>query len=416
MNRARPSVLWGQRHPLAGALLAWLLLWATGPLSMAAASARTHNHHDEAQSLFTNRTVLLLVIDIPKPGLESLHKDPRKYVRASLREGDTRYTNVAIHLKGSAGSFRSPDDRPGLTLSFETFEPDAPRFHGLKKIHLNNSVQDPTCLSELVCGEMFRQAGVPAARAAHALVELNGRKLGLYVVLESMNRQFLANYFQHPAGNLYGQAGHGEVTDHLERMEGDRPLTWDDLHALAAAAQESDSMKRLERLEQTLDVDRFLSFTAMEVLLGHWDGYTYASHNYRVYHDVDTSRMVFFPHDLDQLMRDVNEPILPSATGLVTQKVLEIPDLRRRYRARLRQLYTEVFVVPRLTNQVDQALSSLLPEIKTYSPDLARELQNHADGLKNRFISRGQSLEKQFAAAAARAARSTNNVPKPSNQ
>jgi hypothetical protein len=34
----------------------------------------------------------------------------------------------------------------------------------MEKFHLNNSVQDPTFMTELICGELFRQAGVPAPR------------------------------------------------------------------------------------------------------------------------------------------------------------------------------------------------------------------------------------------------------------
>jgi spore coat protein H len=397
----------------ARALLAGVFWLAVMISPFGAASEKASNYREEADSFFTNGTPLQLSIEIPKTSLESLRKDPRRYARATVREGSTVYSNVAVHLKGSAGSFRGVDDRPGMTLNFGLIQPDSPRFHGLKKIHLNNSVQDPTCLSELVCGEMFRQAGVPAARAAHALLELNGRKLGLFVVLESMNKQFLGSYFRRPGGNLYGQAGGCEITDNIERMEGERPSNWEDLHALAAAAQEKDPLQRLERLERSLDLDRFLSFTAMEVLLCHWDGYTFARHNYRVYHDLDTGRMVFFPHDLDQLMQDPNVPIVPGVSGLISQVVLSTPELRSRYRARVRQLRSEVFVVARLTNQVEQALARLEPSLRAYNADLARDLRNHANGLKQRFLERGRSLDRQFAAAVAKAIKFESNVATP---
>jgi hypothetical protein len=366
------------------------------------ASNERRDPREESEAFFARGALLHLAIDLPKASLESLRKHPRKYALATVRERDRLYTNVAVHLKGSAGSFRNVDDRPGLTLNFDFVEPGSPRFHGLKKVHLNNSVQDASYLSELVCGQMFLQAGVPAARAAHALVDLNGRKLGLYVVLESMNRQFLARHFREPDGNLYGQAGGGDITDGIERMEGERPLTREDLKALAAAAQEKDLARRVQRLEQALDVDRFLSFMALEVLLCHWDGYTFARHNYRVYHDVDTGRMVFFPHDLDQLMQDANVPIVPGVSGLISQTVLNTPGLRERYRARVGMLYTNVFVVPTLTNQVDTAVARLLPGLRAYNTNLAKEFVNHAKGLKARFINRGKSLEKQFAEAAAK--------------
>src|SRR5438876_772463 len=111
----------------------------------------------------TNAPVLRFQIEIAESDLESLQKEPRKDVPATVREADLVFTNVVVHLKGAAGSFRQADDKPGLTLSFGKFV-SSQRFHGLQKIHLNNSVQDPSFSTENICGGMFHAAGVPAPR------------------------------------------------------------------------------------------------------------------------------------------------------------------------------------------------------------------------------------------------------------
>lgn len=368
---------------------------ALGSISGAAADAATRaEHRAAADALFTNSTVLRLRLRLSKEAMDSLRKEPRKYVEATLREGDTVYEKVGVHLKGSAGSFRPVDDKPGLTLNLTTLG-GTNRFHGLKKFHLNNSVQDPTYLSEYVCGEMFRQAGVPAARAALAVVELNGRRLGLMVLLESMNKDFLARYFQQTKGNLYGQPGGCEITDAIARMEGEGPLDRADLKALAAAAREPDPARRWERLQTTLDVDRFLAFMGLEVLLCHWDGYTLARHNYRVYQDLDTGRMVFIPHDLDQMMQNPNAPVLnPGVNGLVAQAIWKLPPAR--FRERLTALYTNVFVVPALTARIDQRVAQVLPALTAYDPNLAQQFKNNAESLKSRIVNRGRVLAKQL--------------------
>ncbi len=151
---------------------------------------------------FESGRVPQIRIEIVKTNMESLRRDARKYVPATVRDGETVYTNVAIHLKGAAGSFRSVDDRPALTLNFDKFIPGQ-NFEGLDKLHLNNSVQDPSYMTELICGELFLAAGVPAARASHARVELNGRDLGLYVVKEGFDKKFLKRHFKDVNGNLY---------------------------------------------------------------------------------------------------------------------------------------------------------------------------------------------------------------------
>jgi spore coat protein H len=375
------------------------LLWAAAALlclaapGLPAAAGGAVPGRGEADALFTNGTLLRLALDIPERGLDSLRRDPRQYVAATLREGNTLYSNVAVHLKGSVGSFRQLDDRPGLTLHFTHLEPGGPRFHGLKKVHLNNAAQDPSRLSELVAGQMFREAGVPAARAAHALLEFNGRKLGLYVIVEAMNTDFLSQYFRNPRGNLYGQSRRCDVSDAIERMEGDEPLTREDLAALAGAVTEKDAARRLELLQRTLDLDRFLSFMALETILCHWDGYTMARHNYRVYHDLDTGRMVFFPHDLDQLMARQNVGLVPRAGGLVALAVLNTDALRARYMQRVSSLATNLFLAPRWTQRVDRAVAALLPGLESSDADLARSFTSQAAALKTRIVNRALRLE-----------------------
>src|SRR5204863_1207148 len=79
--------------------------------------------------LFSQRTSIpRLKIEIPPEGMAVLRQyswrrdegsASRTDVRATVREGDVVYTNVAVHLKGSAGSFRPIDsEKPALTLNF----------------------------------------------------------------------------------------------------------------------------------------------------------------------------------------------------------------------------------------------------------------------------------------------------------
>lgn len=130
-------------------------------------------------------------IEIPDEGMRVLRRyrqvwgQPRPGrvdVRATVREGGRVYTNVAVHLKGSY-TFQPVDAQPSLTLNFDKFA-KGQLFHGLDKIHLNNSVQDPACLHEALAREVFNAAGVPTPRASHATVALNGRNLGFYVLVE----------------------------------------------------------------------------------------------------------------------------------------------------------------------------------------------------------------------------------------
>src|SRR6185369_1360681 len=120
-----------------------------------------------SDKLFDGSEVLHIKVEIPEEAMTELKKyqwqfgpqTERENVKATVREGGKVLTNVALHLKGAAGSFRSITENPALTLNFDKFV-DGQHFHGLSKLSLNNSVQDPTFVSEEFCREMFLKAGV----------------------------------------------------------------------------------------------------------------------------------------------------------------------------------------------------------------------------------------------------------------
>ncbi len=348
----------------------------------------------EADALFTNGVLHVLRLEIAPRGLRSLRTNPREYVPAVLREGALAWTNVMIRLKGGAGSFRSLDDKPGLTLNLREA---SGRFHGLRKFHLNNSVQDDTFLSEWFSSELFRQAGVPAARVAHAVVELNGQRLGLYALVESINSDFLASSFKNPHGNVYSRSANADI-QRLEKNGGKEDTQGAELRALAAVARDTDPERLRTELPKLLDVPRFVSFMALEVMLDHWDGYTLNVKNYSVYHDLDSEKIVFIPHDLDQLLRDSGRPVLPPASGLVARAVLRLPETRVLYRQRFEQIFTEQFVPSVLMRRIDQRVAQLTPQLMRYDPRLAAALRGNAPDLKNRIAARYRILSMRLAA------------------
>src|SRR4051812_31300827 len=74
----------------------------------------------ERARFFKGDKVYDLVIELDKANLDSLRREPRKYAKATLKEGDKVVgTDVGIHLKGAAGSFRGIDEKPGLTLNMD---------------------------------------------------------------------------------------------------------------------------------------------------------------------------------------------------------------------------------------------------------------------------------------------------------
>lgn len=373
---------------LIGPLVAWVAFYG-----VAAEPTVDNARSVPGAELFSNPSVLRLRLEISSANLSELRRDNRRYVPATVREAGASYQLVGVHLKGSIGSFRSIDDKPSFTLNFARFAAGQ-RFHGLRKIHLNNSAEDPSYLHERIGSEMFRAAGVPTPRVSWALVELNGRKLGLYVMKEGFAEEFLGVQFTNTTGNLYEGSG-GDVNEPMPRESGSGPDDQADLQSLAAVVIEPDADARWRWLHETLDLDRFVSFMAVEVMIGHRDGYCLARNNYRIYHDPGTARFVFLPHGMDQLFGKADAPLQPQMAGLVADAVMRVPEGRRYYRERMGILLTNVFRVPSLCQQADRWAAQLQ---RALSRADTRALEREVAELKRRMTDRHRYLTAQLGA------------------
>ncbi len=386
-------------------LIAVMLVVVGGAAGRSHAAGTPPSTSANGDDLFTNNLVPHLQLEISGDGMNVLEKyrqvwgrprPERTDVKATVREGKAVYTNVAVHLKGSF-TFQAVDDKPSLTLNFDKFAPGQ-RFHGLDKIHLNNSVQDPSYLCEKLAREMFVAAGVPAARAGHARVSLNDRALGFYVLVEGYNKRFLKRHFKSTKGNLYDGGSGGDISKTLEVDSGDEPENRADLAELLAAAREPDVTRRFARLEQVLDVDRFLTFAALEVLLQHWDGYCLGPNNFRLFHDADRDRMVFLPHGMDQILGVGLSPptsITPNWDGLVARALFTTPEGRQRYLERFGQVFTNQFRTDDLIARVDQLAKRNRPWAASGFFG-GFQYQSAVDALKGRIVRREEQVREQL--------------------
>lgn len=360
----------------------------------AAAPAAQKRKGEEAAAAWFAAPVGELAIELEPVDVEALRASPRTYVPCRLREGaGIVHERVAVKLKGAAGSFRPLEEQPSFTLSFDRFR-DGPRFHGLEKLHLNASVQDDTRLHEALCADLCEAAGVPAPRVTHARVRLGARDLGLYVVKEGVDKRFLARHFDPSNGNLYDGGFCTDVDGELEKDGGKGPDDRRDLAALVAACHEPDLTLRPARLEAVLDVEAFLTFVALERMLGHWDGYATNRNNYRLYVR-PSGATVFLPHGLDQVFQDPEASVLDPCVGLVADAVLAVPAFRARYRARLVAMLplfdAEQSLLPRLRAR----LARLAPAVTALGPEAAAAHAERVADLEARLVARAANLREQ---------------------
>ncbi len=297
---------------------------------------------------------------LTEPAMASLRSMPRGYVPAELRlDGRTALT-VGLRLKGSTGSFRPLDDRPALTVDINRLVPHQ-RLDGHTKLHLNNSVEDPSRLSEWLGHELFGRAGLPTPQVGHARVWLNGRNLGLYVLREGFTAGFLRRAMPDRPGSLWEPLPASDVDGpfHLSARTGNAGDA--EISSLAAAAREPDLRRRWDRLAERLDTERFASLLAAEVLLGHRDGYALARNNYRVFVADESGSVTFLPHGYDQLFATPDLPADPQFSGLVARAWIATGSGQRRFSDQFTALQERLLDAEDLTHRLRERAAALRP-------------------------------------------------------
>ena len=117
---------------------------------------------------------------------------------------DFKWNNQGVRNAGirSRGTGSRSGEKPGLRLDFDRYT-TGQTFLGMKSLILRNSTQDPTNMHERLSMLLFRKLGLVAPREAFARLFINNAYSGLYVIVESVDKQFVGKSFGADSGYLY---------------------------------------------------------------------------------------------------------------------------------------------------------------------------------------------------------------------
>jgi spore coat protein H len=291
-------------------------------------------------------------LSITASNIDALTQNPRTDVPVVVQFAGKRLTNTTVHLKGT-GSFRPISEKPSFSI-----RSTEPNLFGRKKLLLNNSSQDPSFSKWKIASDLFTRAGVPAGEVSFARVTLNGTKLGLYLMVEPTDKNFLKKHFRDATGNLY-EGDNKDVTDILDKDGGDADQEQQGVKRLANACLEGDLRKRWKRLNEVLNIDEFLSFMAVEVLVDHRDGYCMDRNNFRLYHNPADDKFVFLPHGLDLLFYSTDLRPSRSFSSVVAQAILETAEGAAAYKRRFAKLAREFYADDQILKRIDEIWKSI---------------------------------------------------------
>jgi hypothetical protein len=314
------------------------------------------------------------IFDVLGPGcMEAPFESPFTYFPATVTVDGQTVANVGVRKKGFIGSLST--EKPSLKIKAHEYDPDL-RFFGMKRLTLNNVQQDPAYVSTCLTYNLYRSAGMVAPRCALAEVTVNGELMGAFVSTDSIKKPFLAREFGDDSGTLY----EGTLSDFREgwtktfeqkTLESEGPGVHID--AVREALDASDDAL-LDALDAVLDLDQFMTFWALEVLVGHWDGYAGNTNNFYVYAHPEDQRLRFIPWGADATfvpnkdLKDETQDIPASvmAQGALTRRLYDHPEGRSWYLGRMQWALDSAWDEDVQQAEVDRLEGILAPLLFTH--------------------------------------------------
>jgi len=293
------------------------------------------------EEIFDEAEVPVFVLTLPESSMQALRDDPRTYAPGAFTYGDLTLEPIGVRTKGS-GTWQPIDAKPSLKIKFDEYDEEL-RFMKMSEITLNNMVSDYSMMHERVAYRVFREAGVPASRAHHTWLELNGQAYGLYTHVESATKTLIQAWYDDD-GTMWeftgGEFESAYIDDFSQKFgEDDRTPLTDTTQALVG-----DGAFEEEVLEQSLDLDVYLSYWAACAWTAHYDGYPYRypGDDAYVYFDPDSEQLKFMPHGVDETFYYYDWDPADNVISRLGWKCLATPTCKQQWAARSLELADEL--------------------------------------------------------------------------
>lgn len=318
-----------------------------------------------------------------------------EYVPAALEIDGHAFAKVGLRYKGSGSYMMSQNGaKRSLKIDFDRYDSQQ-RYRNLVKLNLNSGILDPTKAREILGFAVFRAAGVPAPRTALADVTLTvpgkfeTECLGLYTVIEQVDKDFLKAHFGSGKGLLLKPEGIrglpylGDTKAAVEKaynakIDGDE-ADWKRLIELTRLVNKASEAEFRAAIRDYLDVDDFARFLAATSIIATLDSFIGLGHNYYIYLSPKTKKFHFMPWDLDlafggffmfgtpdqQANFSIDHPHM--GENKLIDRLLAMPEVKAAYRGHVERLHADLFASGRLAREseaIDTAAKELIAKEK----------------------------------------------------
>jgi hypothetical protein len=230
------------------------------------------------------------------------------------------------------------------------------RFLGLNALILANAAQDPAMLDRRLSMAVFSRVGLPASRVVHARVFVNDEYVGLYEVVEAVEKPFLARVFGRDGSARKRDEGclfeYKWETDYqwtylgpdlgryaplfgIQTRQMDAPsLVYGPVEGMIRTINEVSDRDFDAEVARYLHIQLFIRHLAAEHLISDIDGFLgdWGPNNVCLYRFEDGTLSAIIPRDKDSTFYDLLDDIYKGFDRSVPgQRILPPSALRRCY-------------------------------------------------------------------------------------
>ena len=317
------------------------------------------------ENRWNNRHIRAMMIHTHTLGVDSVH-------------------NVGVRLRGNTS--RSAQKK-SWKISVNTFVPGR-KHMGVEKINLNGQHNDPSISRAKICSDLLGWLELPAIRANHVKLYINGLYMGLYLNTEQIDENFVKSRFGNNDGNLFKCTYPADL-----QYWGEDPSYYDldqekppyELSSYTGERDYGDLIHFIDvlnnvepiadlpcQLEEIFNVDQYLKYIVFDILTGNWDGPLYNKNNFYLYHNTATGLFEYLPFDLDNTLgidwfnkdwstRDIYQWSNDFESRPLYDRILEVNEYKARFSYYMKQALSTVYNIQDITAHLITLQDQLAP-------------------------------------------------------
>ncbi len=239
---------------------------------------------------------------------DSLYSDyhfPATFYYYSSAHNDT-IQNVGFRVRGNTSRGAN---KKSFKVSFNEYT-QGKKFKGIEKMNLVGQHNDPSLLRYWMSLTTLNTNNLIFSRSSFVKFYINGQYKGVYLNVEHIDDEFLQKRFiGDDDGNLYKCTWGADLKyrgasqpSYYGSYELKTNKVANDYSELIQFIQTLNSISNADFpcfIEDNFEVELFLKTLAVEIIIGHWDGYAYNKNNFYLYQQPSNGKFVFIEYDMD---------------------------------------------------------------------------------------------------------------------